>query len=514
MSGRGRTALWIGVAAFLFYAITGGGRIVGSDEVTMLELSRAMLHGHIDVPEGATLQGKDGRFYTKNMPAQAVLALPLVAIAETATRAAGLPDEKQTLALRFFVSFFNAIVTAILLAAFYAFARELGIGVGAALGTTAMLGLTTPLWVYAKSFMAEPLEGLGLLLALWGSYRAADNRRWPWLATFGFLLATLSKLSVSLLALFCVIPLVQENWKRGLLIIFVLIASTVGLTGLYDWARFRDLFQTGYGAQASRSGFTTPLLVGIYGLLFSSGKGLCWFAPGVWLYRSGGDRLAEIMRSAPMPLRRNLAGLALSVLATGLSAVIIVYGRFEHWAGDGSFGPRYLLPILPLVFLVVAFAIQYGRRWRFGDVLPLLVLGGLAVQIGGVAIHYGAEMREVGDYPYTRALNDPRFMSESHFDPHQSPIAIHWRMLLRNAGEHLRGQAPRLETVGGTDERVGVSAADQQRLLHGLDFWWLYMSYAGLPALPIGLALGALLALLVWAALRLRAAALHEARAG
>ena len=39
-----------------------------------------------------------------------------------------------------------------------------------------------------------------------------------------------------------------------------------------------------------------------------------------------------------------------------------------------------------------------------------------------VKIHYGAEMREVGDYPYTRPLNDPRFMSESHFDPHQSAV--------------------------------------------------------------------------------------------
>src|SRR5437773_10113840 len=114
MIRRGSTALWIGVAAFLLYVITGGGRIVGSDEVTMLELSRAMLHGHLDVPEGATLRGPDGLFYTKNAPGQALLALPIVAVAESATRAAGLSPEKQVLALRFFVSFFNAAVAAVL----------------------------------------------------------------------------------------------------------------------------------------------------------------------------------------------------------------------------------------------------------------------------------------------------------------------------------------------------------------------------------------------------------------
>ena len=38
----GRTALALGLAAILTFALTGGGRIVGSDEVTMFELARAM----------------------------------------------------------------------------------------------------------------------------------------------------------------------------------------------------------------------------------------------------------------------------------------------------------------------------------------------------------------------------------------------------------------------------------------------------------------------------------------
>jgi hypothetical protein len=273
------------------------------------------------------------------------------------------------------------------------------------------------------------------------------------------------------------------------------------LQGLYDWARFRNLFETGYGAQATPSAFDTPLHVGVYGLLFSSGKGLMWFAPGVWLFRRG---------NVTMPKRWDLGAVALAVLFASITAVVLVYGRFEHWAGDGSFGPRYLVPLLPLVFLLVAFAIDLGGRETRGIAI-MLAVAGLFVQIGGVSIHYGAEMREVGDYPYTRPLNDPRFMSESHFDPHFSPIAIHWRMLVRNAGEHLRGQAPRLTVGEPADARVGVSATDQERLLHGLDFWWLYMTYAGLPALPIALAVAVLIALFGWAVVRLRSAARKEA---
>src|SRR5439155_21520838 len=162
------TARWIAVAAFLVYVVSGGGRIVGSDEVTMLELSRAMLRGGIAVPEGATLAGRDGRQYTKNAAAQAVLATPLVVAAEITAGAAHLSPPRQALAVRFVVSFFNAIVTAILLAAFYLIARRLRVGPRAALGATLMLGFTTPVWVYSKSFMAEPLQSLGLLLALAG----------------------------------------------------------------------------------------------------------------------------------------------------------------------------------------------------------------------------------------------------------------------------------------------------------------------------------------------------------
>jgi hypothetical protein len=58
-----------------------------------------------------------------------------------------------------------------------------------------------------------------------------------------------------------------------------------------------------------------------------------------------------------------------------------------------------------------------------------------------------------------------------------------------------------------------VGAEDQERLLRGLDFWWLYMLYAGLPGLPVGVMLGALVAVLGWAGLRLRDAVRAEARA-
>ncbi len=496
-----RTARWIAVVAFLVYAVSGGGRIVGSDEVTMLELARSMLHGRIDVPEGATLRGPDGRFYTKNAAGQAVIALPLVAVAEGAARASGLPLPRRELAVRFVVSFFNAAVAGLLLAVFYAAARGLGARAGPALAATLLLGFATPLWVYAKSFMAEPLQGLGLLLALWGSVRAMDDPRHRWTAAGGFLIAASVKPSMAPVGLMCLMPLLVSWRPREWAFVLGVVLVPVALLLLYNFARFGSPLETGYGAQATPAGYTTPLLVGLYGLLFSSGKGVLWFAPALWLALGGGRAMQEVGGAGRAAAAATLAAWG---VALGL------YSTFEHWAGDGSFGPRYLVPLLPLAFLAVAFALDRASRARRALAWGLGVAG-LIVQLGGVSIHFGAQMREAGDYPYTLPLNDPHFMSESHFDPHFSPMAGHWRMLLRNAGEHLRGRAPRLSGTGEPDPRLGVSADDQARLLHALDFWWLYMIYAGLPGWPVMLGPGVLLAVTAWAALTLHAAFRDEA---
>jgi hypothetical protein len=128
-----------------------------------------------------------------------------------------------------------------------------------------------------------------------------------------------------------------------------------------------------------------------------------------------------------------------------------------------------------------------------------------------VGIYFGAQMRDAGDYPYTRALDDPRFMSDSHFNPRFSPIAGHWRMLARNLDEHLHGVRPRLTGPVAPDARLGLSPADQAALLHGLDLWWLYALYAGQSARAVLAGLLVLLALagaaLAWLAAAWRAEA-------
>jgi hypothetical protein len=521
-----RTARALAVAALLVFAFTGGGRIVGSDELAMFELSRGLLRGDLAVPEGATLEGLDGRHYTKGAAAQALLALPLTAAGTFGARALGLPAARADLAARFVASFFNAAVTALLLALLYLAARGLGVGPRAAFAAALMAGFTTPLWVYAKSFMAEPLQAVGLLLALEGAARANESEGARGRCGLGIFIAVSVKLSMLPLALAAAAPIVLAGVRalgRPALGLFAALAGHA----VYNALRFGTPLETGYGAQATAAAYTTPIAVGLYGLLFSSGKGVAWFAPGVWLVPIGvramlGRWLAPAhgvvsrilaLAFAP-PAARAAVGAALAWVA-GLA----LYARFQHWAGDGSYGPRYLVPLLPLAFVPVAFALEHASRWRRA-LAWALALAGLLVQIGGVAIYFGAQMREAGDYPYTLPLDHPRFMYESHFVPAASPIGGHWRMLVRNAGEHVRGGAPRIgppaDTAGAPDAerdaRTGLTEADQRALLRALDFWWTYLVYAGFPVGPVAAA-ATLLAVLALLALGRALAALRAERA-
>ena len=495
-----RTARLLALAALLWFAVAGGGRITGSDEVTMFELSRALMHGRIEVPEGATTRGPDGRTYTKNTAGQAMLAMPFVAAGEAAASASGLPPGRAVLASRFFASFFNALVCALLVGALYAFARRLGATAGAAFAAAAMLGFTTPVWVYAKSFMAEPLEALGLLMALGnaalasagGAQRLPDEPRRLRYAALGAFLAVSAKASMLPLALLALAALGRARPSR-LIVPLAGVALAVAGHLAYNAARFGNPLESGYGAQASAAAFSTPILVGLYGLLVSSGKGVLWFAPALWLAPSGWAEMARPRQHSREPKHGGPARNAAWAAVATWTAALVQFGTFQHWAGDGSWGPRYLVPLLPLAFLAVAFALTAATRVR-RRLAWVLGLAGLVVTLGGVGIHYGAEMRAVGDYPYTLALDDPHFMEASHFNPRFSPIAVHWRMLGENAAMHLRGDLPALGAGGAVDPRLGISAADQQALLRAIDVWWLYARYAGLPAWPLALAALALAA--------------------
>jgi len=359
---------------------------------------------------------------------------------------------------------FSALFTALTGVIVYRLARRAGhtprLGIAAAL----LYGLATPAAVYAKCFFPQSTECFFLTLAVWQLVEARERRdaRAP-LIVSGLAFGVLILVKVAAVAYVPAVVLWlamsrdgegrRRGAARGLARIVTWAAPAAALCLLYfpyNSATHGDALDFGYAAE--RDGllrFSTPLLVGLYGLLFSPGKGLAWYAPVLWLAVPGARRLVARDR-----------GLALFILAL-LATALLVHSRWWGWHGDNAWGPRYIIPVLPILSLL---AVERLRRAepRGGEsgnlrvgadatwpariaalaVLALVALSA-AIQALGAAFQGDAFQNTTYDtvIPHYRfeqgALGPPDDELGIHWIPEFSPLAGQaW--LLRHA---LRGDA-------------------------------------------------------------------------
>ncbi len=501
-------AMRFAVAMMLLFVATAGGRITASDEYTIYRLTESLVtRGTVAITAGNAERGPDGKLYPKAGLGQAIAAAPFFLLGRAA--AIPFPDGQKDLVTRAVTSLLNPFVSGLLAGVLFLLFLHLGASPRGAFFWSVAAMLATPLWVYAKSFLAEPLLTLGLVTGFYGALRFRDGGgpRHALVCGLAWGFTVLTKYALLPAVLVLALPFLPSLRRfREVLpgLLAVLLCALLALA--YNATRTGNAFGSGYGRQATAAAFSTPLWVGLYGLLLSSGKGILWFAP-----------LTLLVPSSLAPAWRRWGPVAAG-LAVACGLMTVLYATFEHWAADGSWGPRYLVPFIPLALALVVAAhaqMPWGGAPRKALVGTLAALG-LIVQLGGVGIYFGAQMREAGDYPYTRSLDDPSFMAESHFNPWRSPVLDHWRMLARNTRAHVRGEWPRITPGAATAtgsgyardgaaagagassverERLAVSRGELAGLTRALDFWWAYAAYAGLPRVPLVMLAVALLAL-------------------
>jgi len=99
------------------------------------------------------------------------------------------------------------------------------------------------------------------------------------------------------------------------------------------------------------SGFSYPLILGFVSLLFSFGKGLLFFAPGLLL----------------VPLARRERPQLASFLDASLLfllGLLLVYSRWWAWYGGWAWGPRFLLLAAYPSSAAIAVALNRATTWR------------------------------------------------------------------------------------------------------------------------------------------------------
>jgi hypothetical protein len=370
--------------------------------------------------EAVTMLSPTGDIYTKKSPLMVALMLPFIGLGLR------LPawSTVQTVLL------LGPLLTTLTAVWLYWLVRRLEPAAGQRVAVVAALlfALTTMALPYAQTVFSETLASLGLLLAVgalvWGEKRPFSYR-YPFLAGVGLSLAIGSNVVYLLLAPIWLVWLLRQTseWSQWLTAGAVFALPLLLLGGgllAYNWLRFGAWLETGYHFAPGQEGFTTPLWWGIPGLTLSPARGIAWYAPLTWLGVWG---LFYLYRR-----HSHLAQLILLVIGFHL----VVFGAWWEWWGGYAWGPRFLLPLMPLWTLaslpLIARALSMSGVVRW--LVALVAAWGLLVQVVGTAVDFNSYEIFLDSHHPAPAGQPLRYhhSPELVWQPRHSPILAHGQM--------------------------------------------------------------------------------------
>ncbi|RIK39012.1 MAG: hypothetical protein DCC55_19340 [Chloroflexi bacterium] len=414
------------------YLLTYTGLIDSSDGLSMFATTESMVRrGELDsnqllwmgLQQGSF--GPNGDLYSRKGIGMALLAYPLVRLAQS-WQALGLVQAALLL---------NPLLTAWTGALLYRMGRRLDWRLVTAAATALIFGLATMAWPYTQGFFSDPVCGWALFAALYTLVAHQQTGRKRYLLAGGaawgiaYLARTINlvTLPIFLLGLWAVLrerdnardlpvanlqTFFQRHWRP--IVTFLTPVVLAGLVSLWwNWARFGSLWDSGYVESESFSG---SWLAGLFGLTIGPARGLLWYNPILLLGVVGAAWFWREIRWL------------LGVVAALTVVYLLVYSKWYMWHGGYSWGPRFLVPLVPLLALLVGPAweqIVRRRAWGWaglGGALLLLALS-VAVQVLGLVVPFSLVQEWLAEN-YT-----PLFAPETFLQPALSPLFLQWDFL-------------------------------------------------------------------------------------
>lgn len=370
----GRLPAWAVFVAFAcLCALTLGRGFYSSDGEVMFQTTAALVErGTLALPPDPGLPqivaGRDGRYYSKYDPGLPLLAVPFFVAGD---RLAAINHAHRTTVAAISVLLLSALAAAGALTALAALAGRLAPGrVARSLLVVASAGLATPLWWYGRVLFPEAVLACALTLAVWLVARGGESRRGLLCAGAALGAGMLVRASLAIYALPLAWLVSRANsgglrsFRQWLWLLAGAAPFAVALLA-HNALRFGAALATGYAGEA----FSTPPWTGIGGLLLSPGK-------GVWLYAP------PLLLSAALWPRFRRAYPALGeFLALAWAVALLFYGTWWAWDGGWGWGPRLLVPLLPLSCLPLL-ALPARRGWWAAALCALML--GAAVNVLGI----------------------------------------------------------------------------------------------------------------------------------
>lgn len=443
-----RPDIFLGAAVFItalaIYSFFNSGHVQTIDVMQSIDVSQQIVnHGVVWItgipptPGGGSVPGVGGHLYAAHDIGLSLIFLPISLLDRW-----GIVSSTVS---AFLYTLVDPLFGAIMVTLFFYFSYFLTRKKAPALVATAIIGLTTMLFVYARiSFDAMPTATF-LLLCYLLLTRTIERPRWTMTAGAGCAAAAacLVRIDSTILVTAASLWLLLSSRKLGpRKMIFTAIAGglpllgAAGVTAWYDTVRFGSWLNNGHAHDPAIKG-TTALWYGLAGNLISPGKGLIIYAPPLLIAFVGWRYLM-----------REHTGLTLTVLG-GFSVYLIFVSRLTNWSGAEAWGPRFLVPSLPLLLLPLGSMLA---RWPTLNKLSRLSIGslviaGLLVQLPGVTT----------DDVALDHLDGGRLQATAF---HNSAIGFGWQAVWRG----ITNGHPYPSTLAG-----GVIPPPVPRL----DLWWL-----------------------------------------
>jgi hypothetical protein len=323
-----RLAGQLAFAAALFFLAFLPPGIYSDDGNSMLGVAESIVTRHnLIVPAGLGIPGRDGQIYSIYYPLQSLLAVPLVSAAAFAAHLLHVPFHFVAAAS---AGVLPALYTAATVGLVAILAVQLGSTRQGARRAALSFGFGTVAMVYARTFYAEPLLSLLATAAVCLTFTRVSRK-----IIFAALLALLAVLAKPTGILLGPALSVYLFLKRTSARSSILPAAGSGLGLLlyvfYNVVRFENPLSFGQPWAFSLSAIPE----GIAGLVFSPGRGIIWYCPPV---------LAAILGFRKAAKEKKTEALLIGSLFAGF---IMLHSSWPFWHGGWSWGPRFLVPILP-----------------------------------------------------------------------------------------------------------------------------------------------------------------------
>ncbi len=464
--GVRRVALLLFAATWCGYVGTTGGTLATGDAVAMFEAAKSLIdRGAMDVPASQSSElwrGVDDRYYTPFGIGQSLYDIPFLVAGRWVTSLTGLSLGDPDTLPKAFVAAASTVPAAAAVAFGFLLAWRLSGDAWSSAVTAAVLGFGTLLWPYAKfGFNAALTAGL-LSGGVYGIVAGVSQRRSMTVAA-GATALGLALLTRHEMAIAAVVCLVWVAWitrgdshARPLVVACVCpVLLAIGAWLALNAVRFGDPFRTGHDPEFSTEGLRAYLVSPSGALLLYAPPAIA--AVGLITLTRAGNRLAALL-------------LAVCV------AMTLFYGSLEDWLGTRSYGPRYLVPLLPLLVAPLAVWVAAARTVLSRSALAILCAIGIAVQIPGVAIDFSRAGIAAGQPSQTIRRDDWRW----------TPLVVNVRMLPRASSTSVNAMLSRTSaaSVGPRSD----SLAD--RLPFGLDLWWMHLFQLGILPRTAAIVLG------------------------